>query len=257
MTWASYSTVAAVVNVCIQVLLCCAIGFVSAVSGLVKPPERAALQSFVFNIALPLHVARGVALQVNFFDEAMWRVVGAFLVLRALTLVAAALITAALTSYSKTPAEPCLRHDRRPRSSAAARTAEVWLGLCWVSTIILGVPTLSATFGDEGFAFRLGLQASMSSFIFQLPGILLLLETHYVALPSSSPALVAPPIILPTDPVTTPISASQNETAAVVQHRQIASTSSGSSRPSSLPIKVALHTMKNPVLIGILVGVSA
>jgi len=52
-----------VVTVCLQLLASGALGFAAAATGLVPPPHRAALQSFVFHIALPLHVARGVALK--------------------------------------------------------------------------------------------------------------------------------------------------------------------------------------------------
>ena len=39
-------------------------------------------------------------------------------------------------------------------------------------------PVASLRLGDESLAYKLGMQAAISSFIFQLPGLLLLFEIH-------------------------------------------------------------------------------
>jgi hypothetical protein len=58
----------------------------------------------------------------------------------------------------------------RRRTCARKRLGHVavdWLGLCWISTVILGIPVLEATVGKQ-FA-QLGVIAGISSFLFQLP----------------------------------------------------------------------------------------
>ena len=85
-----------VLNECLQLILCALIGFASAASHIITPNARVALQTFVFHVAMPLLVGRGVALRVDFYDKDMWAFVGTFLVLRAVTLAAAAAVTATL-----------------------------------------------------------------------------------------------------------------------------------------------------------------
>ena len=179
-----------VLNVCVQLLLSCLLGAVAASAGVVPPPARRALQTFVFHVALPLHVCRGVALRVDFRDRALYPFVGVFLVIRALALLASA--AAVLTPRARFP-NPRVHPlaDDRPvvlgDPTLASRLCETWLGLSWFSTIVVGLPVLTAALGDQNLAFRLALQAAISSFIFQLPGILLLLETH-----AATPLVPAP-----------------------------------------------------------------
>ena len=173
-----------VLNVCVQLLLSCFLGAVAARAGVVSPPARSALQTFVFHVALPLHVCRGVALRVDFRDRALYPFVGVFLAIRALALLASA--AAVLTPRARFPNPrvhplPSYRTVAPGDPTLASRLCETWLSLSWFSTIVVGLPVLTAALGDEKRAFRLALQAAISSFIFQLPGILLLLETHAAA----------------------------------------------------------------------------
>lgn len=62
-----------------------------------------------------------------------------------------------------------------------------WICASWISTVILGVPILAAALGPQ-YA-NLGILAGVSSFIFQLPVMLLLLELHWSS--SSSTASCA------------------------------------------------------------------
>ena len=86
-------------NECLQLTLCAALGFVASTAQVIKPDSRVALQTFVFHVALPLLVARGVALQVDFFDKDMWAFVGTFLSMRVVTLAASAAVTALLRTH--------------------------------------------------------------------------------------------------------------------------------------------------------------
>lgn len=223
---------------CLQLLLCAAIGFAAAATKLITPNFRVALQTFVFHIALPLLVARGVALQVDFFKRDMWAFVGTFIALRVLTLGAASVVTGALRTrcycdnfisffrghgHAEVEGSP----HRSPGGgtyTVASQICEVWLGLSWISTVIIGVPVLTSALGDETFALKLGLQAAISSFIFQLPGILLLLEIHAA------------------DPATSSSTFSS-------------SSSSSDASAGGYFRRVAARMAVNPVLLGILAGV--
>lgn len=62
------------------------------------------------------------------------------------------------------------RYCRKACKSAQARIGDAvvnWLGLSWISTVILGVPVLTAALGKQHA--QLGVIAGISSFIFQLP----------------------------------------------------------------------------------------
>lgn len=85
-----------VLNECLGLLIAAAIGFAAAAAKVITPTFRVALQQFVFHVAMPLLVGRGVALRVDFYKRDMWAFVGTFLALRVVTLAAASAVTAAL-----------------------------------------------------------------------------------------------------------------------------------------------------------------
>jgi hypothetical protein len=64
-----------------------------------------------------------------------------------------------------TPRGP--RRKRQDWRAWPGRVVVDWLGLAWISTVILGVPVLTAAMGAQ-YA-KLGIIAGISSFIFQLP----------------------------------------------------------------------------------------
>jgi hypothetical protein len=78
---------------------------------------------------------------VDFFDEAMWAFVGAFLALRAITFAAAAAAIAALRSRGcnrragSTPTGALTVTTTigttPPKNSFASQVCELWLGLSW------------------------------------------------------------------------------------------------------------------------------
>lgn len=111
-----------------------------------------------------------------------------------------------------------------------------------VKPLCIGLPVLTAALGDEALAFKLGLQAAISSFIFQLPGILLLLEIH-VADPASSSVFVS--------------SNGSNGASPHAPHSPSSpsSNSSNSSPASRYVRRVTVRMANNPVFLGIFAGV--
>lgn len=111
--------------------------------------------TFVFVILLPASVLTGLGMRSNLRDGAVWRFVGGFLMLRAICLLGS-----------------CAVFFRRGVGEVAAN----WLFFCWVSTVILGVPLIRAALGAQ-YA-NLGVVAGISSFVFQLPVMLVMMEIH-------------------------------------------------------------------------------
>lgn len=104
----------------------------------------------------------GLGVKTNLTDGTNWQFIAAFLLIRIFALVACALAS--------------LLH-RGTLGDAMAH----WICTTWISTVILGVPILSATLG-VAYAY-LAILAGVSSFIFQLPVMLVLLELHWSASP--------------------------------------------------------------------------
>jgi predicted permease len=157
----------AVLNECIQILLTIGIGMVA---GYVRVLDTEVFlpqaSKFVFHIALPLHVFKGIGIGVNFYDDSfLWTFIAAFLVIRVIGLVFC--FAVAFSGGGKNDG-----------SGGTGQVAVMWLAMTWISTIILGVPIASAVFGDPIKGRTYGILASISSFIFQLPLQLFLLECN-------------------------------------------------------------------------------
>jgi len=112
-----------------------------------------AFNKLVFAILLPSAVLLGLGLRTDLRDGSIWQFIAGFLMLRAITLVWNTLLFW--------------------KRGIAAITAN-WLFASWVSTIVLGVPLLRAALGPQ--YSNLGVVAGISSFIFQLPAMLILFE---------------------------------------------------------------------------------
>jgi predicted permease len=158
-----------VLNECIQILLTIGIGMVA---GYVRVLDTKTFlpqaTKFVFHVALPLHILKGVGIGVNFYDDSfLWTFIAAFLVLRVIALVFC--FAVAISSGTK--------HDG---AGITGQVAVMWLAMTWISTVILGVPIASAVFGDPVKGRTYGLLAAISSFIFQLPIQLCLLECYLI-----------------------------------------------------------------------------
>lgn len=128
----------------------------SLTRSLARQRDIHAVNKVVFYILLPSAVLLALGLNTNLRDGNVWRFVGAFLLLRAICLVAVWVV-----------------HGLARRQSVAYVTIQ-WMVTCWVSTVVLGIPLLIATLGPQYGS--LGAVAAISSFIFQLPVMLVLLE---------------------------------------------------------------------------------
>lgn len=118
---------------------------------------------FVFYVALPMLVIKGLGIGIDFYDDSfLWTFIGAFLILRVIALVISLAIVLG-------------RHDKQ---KGIGEIAVMWLSLTWISTVILGVPISGAVFGDPKKGLRYGILSGISSFIFQLPLQLFILECH-------------------------------------------------------------------------------
>ena len=163
MTWAYLP----VLNTLLQVLATIAIGALCGVLGVLKPDEFVPQAvRFVFYIALPCLVTKGIGVGIDFYSEKnIWSYIVAFLILRAIALALAIAVV-------------LFNNWREKRRRDVADVAVLWLTLTWISTVIMGVPISSAVFGDPKLGQKYGILAGISSFIFQLPLQLMFLECH-------------------------------------------------------------------------------
>ncbi|PRW59648.1 PIN isoform B [Chlorella sorokiniana] len=111
---------------------------------------------FLFRFTLPMSVILGLGIKTDIYDPDVWRFVGAFLMMRAIMLLACVVVVGGLQ-----------------RGTLGDVTVN-WLSTTWISTVILGVPLLKALLGPQYSS--LGVVAGISSFIFQLPLMLILFE---------------------------------------------------------------------------------
>ena len=140
----------------LQILFVLALGALSAYFKVFnQSTDLRAFNKLVFAILLPASVLLGLGLRTNLRDGTTWRFVGGFIMLRAICLA----VNAALFF----------------KKGVGTVTAN-WLFVSWVSSVILGVPLVRAALGPQ--YSNLGVVAGISSFIFQLPGMLILFEIH-------------------------------------------------------------------------------
>lgn len=101
--------------------------------------------TFVFRVALPLHVFRGIGIVVDFYDDKFqWEYINSFLLLRAVALVLcfAWVLVTSTTNGTK---------------GSIGQVAVLWLATTWISTVIIGVPISKALFGSESLGLFYGL----------------------------------------------------------------------------------------------------
>lgn len=169
-----------VVNVCLQILLTVGLGAVLGRCKVVTMDHVPILTTFVFRVALPCLVVKGVGVGVDFYSDAfIWEYIGAFLLLRAVSLIVAVSLVAAQRSGVHGFGAAARADATR---STVGDVAVVWLNFTWISTVILGIPILTAVFGSPRVGQFYGLLAGLSSFIFQLPFMLGLFECHSLAM---------------------------------------------------------------------------
>lgn len=157
-----------VLNTLLQVFATISIGGLCGVFGVLKPDEFVPQAvRFVFYIALPCLVTKGIGIGIDFCSEKnIWSYIVAFLILRAISLVLAIAVIL-FTNWRE-----------KRRREGIGHVAVLWLTLTWISTVIMGVPISSAVFGNPKLGQKYGILAGISSFIFQLPLQLMFLECH-------------------------------------------------------------------------------
>eukprot|EP00041_Stephanoeca_diplocostata_P040111 m.3648 g.3648 ORF g.3648 m.3648 type:complete len:432 (+) comp2951_c0_seq1:116-1411(+) len=175
-----------VVNVCLQILFTILLGFALSAAGVFHIDHVPVLVKFVFCVALPCLVVRGIGIGVDFYsDKFIWEYIGAFILLRAVSLLLAAAVMATRRYQSRRRQKTSdinadNENDTSPATTIPGELAVVWLNLTWISTVILGIPILTAVFASPAEGAFYGLLAGISSFIFQLPCMLWLFEIHTI-----------------------------------------------------------------------------
>lgn len=148
-----------VLNQDLAIMLVITTGFFSVWRAIIfRKEDMRVFNMWLFKATLPASVIMGLGIKTDLYDEEIWRFVGAFLMMRAITLVVCALFFGLVL-----------------RRSLGEVTAN-WLSTTWISTVILGTPLLRALLGPSYAS--LGVVAGISSFIFQLPIMLVLFEVH-------------------------------------------------------------------------------
>jgi predicted permease len=141
----------------LQILITIAVGAVGTWLGPFQvQKDLPTLNKVVFNILLPSAVLLALGINSDLRDGDLWRFIGGFLLLRAFCLV----LNVAYYGIV--------------RKRSLAFVTINWMVTCWVSTVVLGIPLLIATLGPQYGS--LGAVAGISSFIFQLPLMLIFFE---------------------------------------------------------------------------------
>jgi len=165
MTWKYIPVLNGLLQIIVTIAIGAGVGVLDIISADVFVPQAT---SFVFNIALPCLIIKGIGIGMDFYTAYKWSFIGVFLILRAIALMIALLVIL-LTNWKDGDGQ---------RTSDIGNVAVLWLSLTWISTVILGIPILSSTFGDPSLGRQYGILAGVSSFIFQLPLQLLFFECH-------------------------------------------------------------------------------
>lgn len=149
-----------VLDECIKILLTIFIGIVMGYFQILNVKSfLPQATTFIFNVALPLHIFKGIGLATDFYDDSfLWMFICVFLLVRIIALLFSFVVAT--------------------RKGGIGQVAVMWLALTWISTIIMGVPIAAAVFGDPNKGRTYGILAGISSFIFQLPLQLVLFECH-------------------------------------------------------------------------------
>jgi predicted permease len=191
------------------------------------------INAFVFNCCLPAAVFKAIA-STN-LSKLNWIFIVAFLFLRVLY----ALIFWAFTEVQKGKLKHFIVH---------------YMDTTWINTIIFGVPILSAIVGQE-LGLLYPVLASISSFFFQLPFLLICFELNEVKNPLARNQL----------PQTTPTpnpDPQNNKSEKKSSNRKcyecwnfcIAKKNSPSHDGKDVATRIVLRIISNPPIIGIVLG---
>lgn len=155
-TWENYRPT---FEVSVSILLIVAFGWICRAARLFGNEAVGVLNKFMFYVALPATVVKTLA--VTSFDKLDWTYVIAFLILRFVAMVLCGLWTLFIGRGKITD------------------FLTLWIATTWINTIIFGIPILKSLYPTSPIIFQLQpVLASLSSFFFQLPTMLLLYELH-------------------------------------------------------------------------------
>ena len=116
-------------NADLAILFVIVTGWLAAWGGALEQSETHTLNRLLFKFLLPASVVYGLGLKTDLLDGDLWRFVGAFLLLRAITLVLCGVLFGGVL--------------RRGLGAVASN----WMVTTWISTVVLGVPILKALLG--------------------------------------------------------------------------------------------------------------
>lgn len=111
-------------NVCFATIIVIMLGWLSVRLKVTEQSQTATINKFIFKVALPCHILRGIGFKTDFYDPEMWKFVAMFLVLRVIYLVAVIIIVGFI------------------QKGTIGDVAATWLASTWISTVIHGVPII-------------------------------------------------------------------------------------------------------------------
>eukprot|EP00013_Stygamoeba_regulata_P009198 CAMPEP_0177672724 /NCGR_PEP_ID=MMETSP0447-20121125/25509_1 /TAXON_ID=0 /ORGANISM="Stygamoeba regulata, Strain BSH-02190019" /LENGTH=189 /DNA_ID=CAMNT_0019180441 /DNA_START=193 /DNA_END=759 /DNA_ORIENTATION=+ len=161
-----------------------ALGWLAGFFGILHNDSRVPLQAlngFVFIFGIPALVFRGLA--TTDFTDLNWTFVSAFLLLRLVSGVLLALITALYSAGLGALSKGTIGLGAFKGTIGLFLTH--WIGVTWMNTLIFGVPLLQAIYGPG--VVVLNVLAAISSLFFQLPVMLLLFDVQDLVSPTADP----------------------------------------------------------------------
>ncbi|KAG7673403.1 hypothetical protein Ndes2526B_g03151 [Nannochloris sp. 'desiccata'] len=227
----------------LQILFVLGLGALSARLQLFNQgTDLRAFNKIVFAILLPASILLGLGLRTNLRDGKIWSFIGGFLMLRAICLVGNAAVF-----YNK----------------GVGYVTANWLFVSWVSTVILGVPLVRAALGPQ--YSNLGVVAGISSFIFQLPAMLILFEIDVsrrtkMSANNSLPSTSSGNLSIQEDGGQRENNIGDKDTVPASSARPATTTAATAAKKSPLLTKqqaksIGKQLLKNPILWAILIGI--
>lgn len=133
-----------VLNECLRIILTIALGATLSYFNIFDATTFVPVATrFVFHVALPSLVIRGLGIGIDFYDNNFsWNFIVVFLILRAVALV----VAIGWVYWFQGGGEGMI-----------GQVAVVWLSLTWISTVILGIPISKAVFGSDQLGMFYGL----------------------------------------------------------------------------------------------------
>ena len=183
-------------NECLRILITVGLGWGLSHLQILSKEDKGRIipgaTKFVFYVALPCLVIQGLGIGIDFYDENImsWEYICSFLALRVIALFLIIITVSIMTKLNKgrmsQSQQSTTTSTTHNTTTAVGQVVVYWLASTWISTVILGVPISGAVFGNPNLGLKYGVLAAVSSFIFQLPLQLFLLECHSIQASSMS-----------------------------------------------------------------------